>query len=437
MRKVLIFGLIIVSLGIYFSRAYWPGKTFAQTTTCSAGINAFIWCKKTVDNLSSEATVWKDHLQNEIKKMVVSTDANPHLRPFRAYFGEGEPVYVWGNPADNIYSLARAYPYIADSSIKSELIAYVQNELTNYSPLSLGFAPSTEGRSRNGALSSSSLRAVSQVSSPTLWNLYAIWLFAANLEKDGNLEGWNWISNHWSTNPGIVSFFNGKTNSSLSTYEDIAGALAFARMAYRQEGNSCGEKCTKGVNAATAGFTAGGNFTNFHAASLARYDQSDIWENVSWPVPYLPIGSNRDGQGGDPRGVPVIFHLEPEIGRFLAANSSLKTQVQTKIDNVERAVPIYFVNHAPFFYDSPNLTDDGFFYYTESAYQFPGYFNWIIPAKAWVFNASSSSLEPLIDGPWSPVGDLDYINNLVILIESFGSQKWCNVKNTSDCYSGT
>jgi len=432
--------LITIIIGIFLISGIFTFKNkknigFAQSDTCSPSVSGYIWCQITVTSISSNADEWKGQLQNEIGKMV-GTQAGQtleHLRPFRAYYGEGIPVYVWGNPADNIYSLARAYPYLTDVNIKTNLRNYVQNELNNYSPLNYFFTPSNSGRSRNPNFTATPDEINLSSHQPTLWSLYPIWLYADVLGKDGKTIGWNWIQNNWSA---IVNFFNQKSGS-INTYEDIAGALAFVRMAYRQEGNSCGTNCTKGVNAATSGFSAGANYSTFYNNSANRYRWGN-WETRGITVPYVPINNGQNwtpaghGSSAPIVGAPVIFHLEPEIARFLKNNTSLKTNIQKLISDVERADPFWYVNHTPFFYDSPNLSDDGFFTYTESAYQFPGYFNWMIPAKSWIFDLRGDNLASFIDGPWS-IGDLDYINNLVILIESYGTTKWCDVRDSGNC----
>ena len=97
----------------------------------SADFNALIRETPRVENLSPEAGKLISRLEAEVAKV---TNAG-HLMPFRVQYGEGKARNVYAEPWIIMFTLARAYPYVAKET-QSAITAYLRQETQLHPPWS-------------------------------------------------------------------------------------------------------------------------------------------------------------------------------------------------------------------------------------------------------------------------------------------------------------
>jgi hypothetical protein len=163
------------------------------------------------------------------------------------------------------------------------------------------------------------------------------------------------------------------------------------------------------------------------ANSQEVYDL-DSWGQTYWPLPYAEMSDsiNPDCPGNRP---PVLHHLVPEVARFIIFHPESYYQAVHYMDDIASLQPAWFVNKASFDWEVFPSTNCASGTNEDTTFP-PVYLAWMFQAKAWVsgsFTTGIDALMPYLDGPYNPVGDLDYINRLVTTYEAAGITTWCDV----------
>jgi len=401
----------IIALGLVLPLGRVGAQLAAPLPQVSCTTGNYLWCKRQVTGIPPSAESIRLLLRDEIQGLISAG----HLAPARIMIGEWPVLYAWGNPADVVYALAAAYPYFASDPIlpQASIQAYMDQEMQSYPLWNVGFKDSNQGTNPDPYLvgQRESVDCYSGKCDPKLWNLYALWLYA---ENTGN---WNSISTNWTS---INSLYTALKNTSAPTYEDLAGVIGVARMAQHIGQTSDAATLASNWMSTLSSFATG------RTNSRTRYNLGS-WVNFG-PLPYAEIEDSGDPTcpGNRP---PVLFHLTPEIARFIDENGSLRADAIAYFNDIESLQPGWFVNKANFdwkVFPSSCGTAGA----NEDATFPPVYLSWMFPTQAWVvggFTLPGDQLKPLVDGPYNPVGDLDYLNRLVTWYEAYGVTSWCDV----------
>jgi len=291
-------------------------------------------------------------------------------------FGPSGNVY-WFDPGELVYTLSLAYPYLS-SGLKSQVRAYLQNEMSLYPPLQSLPWPAWEtwlvAGTRRESYAVTILPNVWPPPAPPLSTLYALWTWA---DATGD---WAYLKDHWLQ---IKALFDDKKDE-VDSYAAISGAIGYARIAAHL-GHAA--EAQEGENVAVAAMTTGQNFAAFLAIANARYP--------------------------DPRGqtaglrAPVFFGLVPEVGRFLHDTNG--DTVTIYLD----ALTDYYDGQFLWYLTRLGLQkEDG-----ESSFHGPELAWSVFLAQAYIQGADYTELRDYLDWPWG-LGDPYYLQKLVATIEA-------------------
>lgn len=285
----------------------------------------------------------------------------------------------WFDPGELIYTLSMAYPYLS-SGLKSQVRAYLQNEMATYSPLQpLPWEPTwlTNGARREtypvtiGA-------SVWPPPAPPLSTLYALWTYA------DVIGDWTYLQSHWSE---IDALFDSKKGA-VDSYAAISGAIGYARIADHLGRTADAQE---GENVAVAAMTAGQNFSAFLETANARY-----------PDP-------RASNGTVGLRVPVFFGLVPEVGRYLRDTN--RTTVTAYLNNMTD----YYSGMYLWYLTRLGLQKEQ----GESSFHTPEAAWSVFLAQAYVLGTERQELRRYLDRPWG-LGDIYLLQKLVAAIEAGG-----------------
>lgn len=294
---------------------------------------------------------------------------------------------VWFNPAEAIYTLSYAIPYLS-SGLQAQVKAYLAQELQTHPPVQqLGYPGSKwllDGMRREpydalpiveGMGVNVWLIPPEPVQNPRviIENLYALWAYAHATDD------WQYISDHWTE---ITDVYN--ANKDILSYGAIGGIIGYARMADHLGYDAIAQQAAQ---EAVSKMQAGLDFNLFLQAANQVYPDPRGW-HTGWRA-------------------PVFFHLTPEVGRFLAENGALPVQEYLDDFTAENANSLWYIAKAG------SQRDRG-----EQSYHGPERAWSIFVVKAYVMGEYRESLQGYLDIPLC-LGDLYYIQKLVATIDAF------------------
>lgn len=376
----------------------------------------------------------RDKLIAEISKML----AAGHLLPGYGIVGIWESkgnntigdilVDYWKNPADTIYTLLRALPWLPPD-MQQQVLAYVQNEYQAYPLHKTAHIGWDIGKNRNRfdlppeIISEGATIGPKDRTGFNGWglppqNFYSMWMYA---EKFGNASK---IFADSGDKLDLVPQYKNSMPYVLNSY--VIGYIGYLRLA---EMAGAGpqteiEKTTietlvlraalsKYPEAlAQTGFEYGGyqwvarkfmperEDTLFNAAL-----SGSVWSQLplyGFPVHSL-YGLSGASTGGDYAFAIDFVNLAPELGNFM--RDYTRNESEAMIASYTRRAPYWFVAEAE------EAGGEGVF---QPLYDRVSIFQ----AKALILKEGRSELEKYIDIPAVAIGDLFYTQNLIAVLES-------------------
>ncbi len=363
----------------------------------------------------------KQKLEAEVQKIVTTAPLRPGYYSsglydqwleggYNATAGTGELLDYFQNPADTVYTLLLAYPYLS-STTQSSVKIYLQ---TNFGPgakydftkiVHVGWG----GAGREWSDIPSEVVAIwgtanhwpkDPITYPLCnwcgywqnfppFNFYAAWKYAQIVGNNDPTFANNLLSKLSGSGlggskletPPSDSFF-GDRPYILNLY--IAGYEGFIEL----------EKLAK----VTINNTAQSTYDHLRSIRVSNFNK-DI--PLAW----------QTGGGGDTafnyNNVLAVarnfMFLTPELADYLHQN--INSQVQTTSDEYQYIAPYWFVSRYDNTYGEGTL---------DTLYNYPALFQ----AKAWILKQPFSELTKWVDVPAFQTGDLFYIQNLVAALDS-------------------
>lgn len=327
----------------------------------------------------------RSRLVSEVEKMV----AAGHLRP--GYQNSGIFTYIaslncgdnlgdyWSNPADTLYVLSRALPYLS-ANLNTQVRTYLQSEFINFPPYNITHIGWKDGGAREAFTLPDEVE-TARLNFPagngpfnthfTGWTynpfaFYAMWKYAA-LFPDQAASIFNNSRSLLASSPPV-------DNTYLNTHPDV-------------------------LNAYIAGY-----FGYYNLSILAGQPAPGYYSQYQTLVQMRASTFTKDSplSGQDYcRGLNVsrnFLYLVPETGQYLHQNALSK--VQAAVSEYQRVAPYWFVTNFDATFGEGATTP---------LYDFHALFQ----AKALILQETSQDLTKYLDVPSTAVGDLFYIDNLV------------------------
>ena len=331
----------------------------------------------------------QQQLSAEVEKMLQAG----HLRPGYGMAGNADGTLnkgvgdrlhdYWHNTADTLIVLTQALPYLPAEQ-QARVKTYLTNEITKYPPYQYAHNGWDTGAPRESyllppevTLAMTSFRATDWIEFSG-WNyppyiFYGLWKYAQ-------------------VNPSQAAALFNASRSRLQS----PNTAAFADLPYLHNAWIAGYKGYVEL-AKLAGNTAEANakqatLDQLMASRAANFNK-DILNTSDTPNQYFHVLSISRN----------FLYMTPELGQYLNANASAK--VQAAMQEYTRIAPYWFVSKF-------GAT------YGEGAVQPLHDVNALFSTKAWVLREPRSELVKYIDVPGVEVGDLYYIQNLVMALQA-------------------
>lgn len=359
----------------------------------------------TVPMTSTVAPLNTDQLKQRLSAQVQKILDAGHLRPGymstghfdlsgSSYQGDALVDY-WHNPADTIYTLIRALPYL-DESMQQHTKQYLQTEFASYPPCGIGHIGWKDGVARE------IFDLPPEVES-------ARKNYGAEFVAEGSksYEGWQyWIDGQSYCSPH--SFY------ALWQYAKVFGGAKTIFDSYHQylqpiPSDSTLQLLPEAHNAFIAGY-----WGYLELQKLAGYPESSSVRSqlnhllTLRATPFTKENLARDhfvdGYGVVLAAARNFMYLVPELAQYL--HDHALAQVQDTVDYYNDIAPYWFVSEAE---------EHG----REGAIQ-PLYDTNMFQAQALILNEPRAELEKYLDVPAFARGDLFYIQNLVAALEASG-----------------
>ncbi len=330
------------------------------------------------------------------------------------------------NPAETFYTLLRALPLLP-ADRQNALKTYLQNEFQHYSPATVSHVGWASGAARDffnlppevqSALPGSEACGVCSSWGVPGENFYASWLYAR--EFGGAATTLNQIDDFLDDLPTLRQSFSNRLNSRLIGYlgywrlADLADATPVSGSE-----NTLVElfitraALSKYPDALTqTGFEYGGYAWAVRSATPYQPDTlftvrmiGTLWNQMPlYGFRKNPLTGLYGGQtgGGYSFGID-FFSMTPELAAFL--DDYARQEVQDAVSDYDRRAPYWFVVHAE------ELGGEGV---NVPIYDVVAMFQ----AKALILQENRAALEQYLDVPFTPVGDLYYIQNLIATLRA-------------------
>lgn len=338
-----------------------------------------------------------EQLKTLIKVQVEKILAAGHLRP--GYMSSGifdlagsricgaDMVDYWHNPADTLYTLLRALPYLP-AGTQGQVRTYLQNEFSQFPPYKYDHIGWRDGVAREIFTLPPEVEAdlnnfgpEQGLSNFTGWDFnpftfYALWKYA---EEFGNAQS--------IFDSGKLMLNAPPSDPVLLEMPHVHNAFIDGYWGYLEL-----EKL--------AGYPESANVRN----ELNRLlDLRASQFSIELPELFFPATFSREAYCRSLSIARNFIYLTPELGDYL------KTQAYSKVENAvedyTRMAPYWFVSWPETAFSEGVLNH----YYDVNA---------IFQAKALILGESRHQLSKYLDIPGFPVGDLFYIDNLIALLET-------------------
>jgi outer membrane protein assembly factor BamB len=350
---------------------------------------------ETVDIESDVSTLnesqLKAKLANEVQKIL---DAG-HLRPgylnsgifdFRAKDDCGDYLAdYWHHPADVIYYLIRALPYL-DAGLQSETLAYIQAEYNAFKPYQYNHIGWNTGAAREPYLLPPEVSAAMANYGPK--------------EKNNNFDGWEFAPHQFYALWKYAELFGNATaifdasktklppvpaDSVLLEMPHVHNAFIAGYTGYLELEALAGNPPSADVQADLD------DLLSLRATNFSK-DTSDAYFSEFDKYYCRTLNVSRN-----------FMYLVPELADYLRVNALGK--VQEALAEYETIAPYWFVSNSETTFAEGILVP---------AYDYHALFQ----AKALILQEPRSQLTPFIDVPSFAIGDLFYIDNLISAIEA-------------------
>jgi hypothetical protein len=350
---------------------------------------------ETVDIESDVSTLnesqLKAKLANEVQKIL---DAG-HLRPgylnsgifdFRAKDDCGDYLAdYWHHPADVIYYLIRALPYL-DAGLQSETLAYIQAEYNAFKPYQYNHIGWNTGAAREPYLLPPEVSAAMANYGPK--------------EKNNNFDGWEFAPHQFYALWKYAELFGNATaifdasktklppvpaDSVLLEMPHVHNAFIAGYTGYLELEALAGNPPSADVQADLD------DLLSLRATNFSK-DTSDAYFSEFDKYYCRTLNVSRN-----------FMYLVPELADYLRVNALGK--VQEALAEYETIAPYWFVSNSETTFAEGILV--------------PAYgYHALFQAKALILQEPRSQLTPFIDVPSFAIGDLFYIDNLISAIEA-------------------
>lgn len=365
-------------------RAFAPLVVAAWLSSVAPGMAAtpaeILKQKRVVGDVGPGADPLKAALLAEVQKVVRAG----RLAPFRTLYGEGGLRYHWREPWQMVYTLALTLPHLPPE-LRGRVEAYLKDEIAARPPWqSRLLGPDGFKRQADDLPEAVFRRMPGRTETCTAFFPYALWIYA---DRTGD---WQTIRDHW---PAIQT--NGAAKlAGRANFETLSGAIGMYRLA-RGVGDTAG--AARAEEAAMKAMADCGRFEAVRAAANEAYTGKESWGRGTRGVLY------------------ALFHLTPEVARFIASSDELKREAAVYAAAGRKDWPLWWMAQAP-------VGDSG--YYAEGCCAGPEQRGMLFGYEAWIARTPASKLATYVDVPDALVGDCTYLQNLVTAIEAYGTEKW-------------
>jgi hypothetical protein len=304
--------------------------------------------------------------------------------------GEAMQDY-YNNPAETIYTLSIAYPYLP-SSLQSQVVAYMEQENSKYPIHNVTHVGWGLGTQRIGSpwppdfnVSPTSAGIAGKTGSWEFWdfnpfNFYAAWKYAEILGDASSI--FNAIMGQYESPPSDSTFYGDAATDAAATHVlniYIAGHIGYLEL----EQMATGQKSSNIQNTLN-------NLISLRLSMLESIQPPNL-------------------RGLEAAG---FAYLVPELGEEMY--QSKRSRVQAYVETYEDIMPYWFEAGA-----DEQIKDPLKGLFAAEGSNTPLYaVNSLFSARAYALKQPRAELEKYVDVPYFEVGDLFYIQNLVAVIES-------------------
>ncbi len=368
--------------------AFGPGSGPGRLPLLTIGSRADSQTALTTDQL-------RIRLESEVQKIMATGFLRPGYYNAGQYSNYSQFGSYFENPGDTLYTLSIAYPYLStgmQNQVRGYLQTYFQTYFQNQMVARVGWAtgearesmpipPEVEAAMNTFSASQASDSRFSWQYPP--FNFYALWKYVQLVAPSEALSAYNLIVNRVQAPlpSAITNDFLNERPFELNAY--IAGYIGFLRL------QELANRTTQDADLRNRVQNELNRLQNLRSTNFNK-DTPYVPGNGSYHLRTMNISRN------------FIF-MTPELGDYL--NQSIRSRVQTAIDEYSRIAPYWFVAR---FNAVPN---EGV---RHNLYDAPALFH----ARAYILKQSRAELTRYLDTPAFERGDLFYIQNLVASLQA-------------------
>ena len=353
----------------------------------------------------------KSRLEAEVQKIVNAGHLKPGYmasglldRHFISKCGDNFADY-WHNPAETLYILARTLPHL-NSTLAQQVKTYMKNEFTNFPPYTYNHVGWKDGKNRSSHLVPPENLAAMNTIGPKInsagfgglmfpYNFYGMWMYAKGVGL---------------TQAETASMFNAAKNSIIlmSKFNNVpaGGSAEFTETPFVHNAYIAGyygymqlEKMTGTITDITKS-TKYSTYQTLLTQRGANFSKEMPERFVAYNDPYRlsycrSLGASRN-----------FMYMVPELAEYLSQNALSK--VQLALTEFDSLYPYWFVSRSETEFGEGIL---------RNLYDYNALFN----ARAKILRQPYTELVKYIDIPGVEIGDLYYIDNLVLALEATGN----------------
>jgi hypothetical protein len=365
-----------------------PKDSIPSPRMSAKDLEDYIWQQRTILAIPDAAEPLRTELVRQVERMITAG----HLQPYFAKRGELNARWYFTNPGDLIGLLGRVHPHLPPD-LQLRLQLYLRNEMARLPPWTDCLnSPAEPGTPRQYFEIPEHIREWDDgrlySSLPRVHNLYSIW---SGLEclKDESL-----LQSHWEE----IQAFYAAHRRDVNTYlGGVSAPIGLARLA-RHMGDS--EVEHRAVEDARAALQAIAQEPGWRTPMMRRYGFSADWTD----------DFNFAGYH--------LLSLVPEVARYVRDHEELRDSISEHIARGADHWPMWFLSQASGFSR----------YYGESHALSPLHSAMIFPAKALIEQPPAQSLWKYVDAEDAPIGDLFFLERLLLTLEAHGQETWHDVR---------
>lgn len=375
-------------------RALWivgamVGVACAVASAQTRPLESYVAAPKIAQAPPPEASALVDKLNEAVAEMV----AAGHLEPAYNENGIGATVYQFGNPAQTVYALSMALPYL-NGELKAKTIGYLKQEMAAYPPLTMAWSDGKGARREYHSLPESLQKPTLNVK-PVVPDeaIYAVWAYC---DATGD---WDYAKAHAGEIEAIFKSAAGR----FTRYGQILAAIGYARIMDKLGDKA---KAAAGSQTAVQMMEAGRDFKKTLAAAEKAFLQTSIQGTEGdWHIALFYFERTPQGYHTYERA-PVGVFLAPELGEYMADQVPDARAFFQDLFQTYRAWPVVRGDMG----GTHHSTGERAFFFIDQ--QFSAFM-----AQAYILKADPAVLTNAVDYPYCK-GDLFYIQKLVEAIRA-------------------